>query len=263
MFEINYHWKNADKVAREAFRDDLATAIDDAGWQPLPTDEDPPMYRAIYAGDYAWKLPREAGDARPELYLSIADIFGKVTLSCGRDDLLRRNAEEAFGKLPAGTPRPQLASLELPPIMSSTDCAKPEQSAELDAFLEQGRPGEFISALFARSDYNERLTTWKMWKLEQSGKISPQQLLEIGMRGLQEGSAGGNILAHFALLEEMFPLIDRMGIAQKERNRPALCQAFVDFNHLLARMESATMAQSISTQNALDVEAKRLGVSFD
>lgn len=263
MFEINYHWKNDDKEARENFMSELAAAIDAAGWQPLPAHEDPPMYRATYSGEFAWKRPREDGDGLPELYLAITDLFGKVTLSCARDDFLKRNAEEAFGKLPAGTPRPQRVSLELPPIKTSSDCAQPELSAELDAFFEKGRPGEFVSAILARSDYNERLTTWKMWRLEQSGKISAERLLEVGMRGLEAGSAGGNIFAHFALLEELFPLIDHLATAQKQRDRPAMCKGFVDFNSLMARMEAATMAQSVSTNAALDAEAKRLGVSFD
>lgn len=263
LYEMNYAFKSSDPEIREMTMIEVAEVIDAAGWQRLDPAEDPPMYRAGYSGDFAWEkaLADEVGE--PKLYLALSNMFGEVRLSCGRDDLMRVHAEEAFGKLAPGTPKPSMALIDAPATFSAADCSKPEIAAQLERFENEGRPNDYMTALFARSDYNERLTTWKMWKLEQSGKISAEALLDIGLKGVEAGSQSGNIFAHFKMLEELFPIIDRLAASQKTGNRDAMCQAFIDFNKLLGRMEAATNRQSQTTQAALDAEASRLGVSFD
>ena len=235
-----------------------------AGWEhsPMPLDE-APIYLAGYSGDnlFTRKLA-EPGD-RKRVLLTLDYDLGELTMVCGRDDLLYTHAQEAFGKLPAGTPRPTVPEIAIPAIRKVEECDDPELQQEAKGLFADGGADRFIGMMLERTEYRDRVTSWMIWRLDSSGKISSQRLLNLSMAALSKASPDGDPFAAFALLDKMFPIIDLMAIAEKSNDPVQMCRSLIPFHALLLEADAITLKQTKATQAALSAEAARLGVSFD
>lgn len=242
----------------------LAANLEAAGWRRLdmPSGEEP-MYLIGYGADFAFERAIETPTGKSRILIALDHSLGRFTLTCGREDLLRAHADEAFGKLPPGTPRPTVPEIAVPRIASAAECETPERKAEVAALMAGGGSTKFMGEMMARTRYRDRLTTWMLWKLESSGKISTGALLDLSMNALTEGSPGANPFAALAMIEEMMPLIDGIEAAAKSDDAAAMCRSLIPFHAWITKVDAITLKQTEATQAALAAKARQLGVSLD
>jgi hypothetical protein len=242
----------------------LGKALAAAGWSKLdmPIDK-APLYLTAYASDQSYAKPADGPRGATRVLAAISYELGEVSFTCGRDDLLRDHAQEAFGKLPLGTPRPVVPPINAPNVTVEADCLRPEKIAEVQAVFASGKADRFMGDMLARTTYRDRLTQWMLWRLESSGKISPQRLISLSLTAVGKSSPGGNPLAAMEMLGEMMPVLDLMAKAENTHDADAMCRSLIPLHKLMARADAITLEQTEATQAALVAEAKRLGVSLD
>jgi hypothetical protein len=263
LLAIEYIAPPLDEVALERFAGDLGAVLAGAGWRPKPDDYDPPLYMMIAAGEWTWTRPGPASPEATELVLGLSQGLGELTLTCGRSDLMLTQAREAFGELPPGTPRPAVPEIPVPPIRAEDDCAKPDVAARVGELMTARGTGSFMVKMVARTTYRDRLTSWMVWKLEQSGKITPERLLDLGFSAIGSVSPDGNALAQFEMLGEMFDLLEPLARAEEAQDTEALCRSIVPLQGWFARVDALTSKQTEAMHAVLTAEASRLGVSLD
>lgn len=253
--------RGAESTAREAsLIDALSRAAAEAGWRRLPEMEDfenLPLYLMGLGGERFYEVSDDG-----QVVASLAGGMGAVTLSCGHKALLRSNAEEALGELPAGTPRPQPPAIPAAMPFAAADCDRPEVQREMLAIVD-GRASNPIARLLYRASYAERLSQWKMWRLRGSGRVSRDRLLALSMGALESGSPRGDPLAAFALFSELLDVLQRLADQTEAQQPPAACRTSFELVDVFERMEAITGAQWRAMDVALDGEARRLGVSLD
>lgn len=265
FMQMAYAVAIADKTEAQAIMDAIGTALADAGWAyvNMPPDE-APIYLLGVAGYATFEWPVETVDGPSRVLIGLDHMLGELVMTCARDDLLRAHAEEAFGRLPPGTPRPQVREIAVPHVIDEARCSDPALLAEMDAMLASREFSDgFISAMVERTRYRDRLTTWMLWKLDESGKISTQDLLEMSLSSIGDASPGGDPFAALAMLEEMFPILDEVAAAETARDPQALCRSLIPFHHWITRVDAITLKQTEAIQILLTREAARLGVPFD
>ena len=253
-----------DAAGADALKARIAAALAAAGWERIPLSaEDAPLYLMAYGSDTV--LARPAGEGTPpgRVLLSLDFDRDRLTMTCGRDDLLRAHAEEAFGKLPPGTPRPVVPTIAIPATASPADCDRSEVQAQTAALLAEGITDRFMADMLARTTWRDRLTTWMVWKLRESGKVSSDRLIRLTLSATGKASPGGDPFAALAMIEEMFPLLKTLGEAEKSGDATALCRAMIPFQAWITKVDAITLKQTEGAQAALAAEAKRLGVSLD
>lgn len=265
LMEMTYSYPAPDEGAAYDAMDRIAAALEDAGWSEvtMPPD-DAPIYLIGVAG-YATFAKPAAGDKGPtRVLIGLDHALGEVTLTCGRDDLMRAHADEAFGKLPDGTPRPQVPDIAVPDIADAARCADTAVLAQMEAMFAAGNLDDrYMAAMLARTAYRDRLTQWMLWKLERSGRISSEELVRLSFDSIGAASPGGNPLAALAMLDELLPLIRAIAAAETARDPAALCRALVPFRAFVARADAITLKQTEAVQTRLTREAARLGVPFE
>lgn len=242
----------------------LAEELAKAGWEriDLPAEQ-APLYLAGYGGETVFSRPAE-GDSKPtRVLLAIDRSLGDFTLTCGRDDLLRAHASEAFGDLPAGTPRPQVPDIAVPAMRSEAECDDPAMREKVAALVAGNGTDAFMATMLARTKYRDRLTTWMAWKLESSGRIEKMKLVNLMLGATGSASPGGNPFAALAMFEEMLPIVSRIGAAEKSKDPAAICRALIPFHAWMTKVDAITLKQTQGAQAALAAEAKKLGISLD
>lgn len=254
----------AEEPRAKALMERLGSALSAAGWTKEAVAEgEVPLYLGGYSGDFVFSRALPEQGERKRVLLALSYDLGELTLMCGRDDLMYAHAEEAFGKLPPGTPRPTVPEIALPTIRTAQDCASPELQNETRALFADGGADRFMAAMLARTGYRDRLTTWMIWRLDSSGKITPDRLMRVSMSALSGARPRGDPFAALALLDEMFPIIDQMIAAEKSNDAAQMCRSIIPFHALMLKADAITLKQTAATQAALTAEARRLGVSLD
>jgi hypothetical protein len=263
LMAIEYVAPSLDEDSLERFAADLGAILAGAGWQPKPADFDPPLYMLIATGDWTWTRPAPASPEPNELVLGLSQGLGELTLTCGRSDLMLAHTREAFGELPPGTVRPAMPDIPVPPIHAEADCAKPDVAARVRGLMTSMGTGSFMAKMVARTTYRDRLSTWMLWKLEQSGQITPERLADLGFSAIGSVSPDGNVFAQFEMLGEMFDLLEPLARAEEAQDTDALCRSIVPLQSWFARVDALTLKQTEAMHAALTAEASRLGVSLD
>ena len=238
----------------------LVRAAEGAGWQRKAEWDDSgqlPLYLLPIAGDAVFELPGGGG-----IIASFGWALGELTMSCGQNALLRANAEEAFGRLPEGTPRPQPPALKLQPAFVAEDCGRPEVQEEMLSILE-GRPNGAIGKLLHAASYSERLHQWKSWKLQSSGKVSDERMMKLALAALETGSPGGDPMAGFALFPKLFDAFGRLVEEAEAGDRAAACRTSFDLLGVYKEMELVAARQWKTMDAAIEAEARKVGVSLD
>lgn len=244
--------------------DRIGLALEGSGWSVLElAPEDAPIYLIGYSGSHAFTRPVTVDGKETRVLLSLNHDFGELSLACGRDDLLLVHANEAFGKLPPGTPRPKVPEIAVPIVRSETQCTDPALLGEVQTLIADGKADSFAAAMLARATYRDRLSTWMQWKLDSSGKISSDDLIKLSFSSLGGASPGGNPFAALAMVEEMFPIIAQIDKAAKTQDPAAVCRSLIPFHVWMTKVDGITLKQTQAMQAAITAEAKRLGVSLD
>ena len=263
LMEMTYAAKLLQAQAA-GFTAKLADALAAAGWATADMPEgQQPLYLMGYGGGRTFQKPVTDGAITTRVLAHLDYLLGEMTLSCGRDDLLRRHAGEAFGELPPGTPRPSVPEVALPPVQTLADCDDPARLEAVAASMNDRSADSFIGTMLARTTWRDRLTTWMTWKLESSGKIDKRRLLNLIMGSAGKASPGGNPFATIQMLPELFDKVEMLAAAEKSGDRAGYCRGIVDFRGWVARVDGITLRQTEATQAALAAEAKKLGVSLD
>ncbi|KRA83704.1 hypothetical protein ASD76_06675 [Altererythrobacter sp. Root672] len=264
LFGIEYTTPDEeDEGAFAAFALGLDGVLAPMGWERQPADFDPPLYLLTLTGDWTWFRPVETEQGPTKLVLSLSNSVLGMTLACGRDDLAETHAREAFGDLPPGTPRPKVPEIPVPTLLSVADCAKPEVEAEVAKVFATESMDGFMASMVARTTYRDRLTGWMTWKLEQSGKISTEDLIDLSFSSIGSVSPGGDPFAQLGMIQEMFDLLGPVAEAEEAGDAAALCRTLVPLQDWFTRVDALTLEQTEATQAALTAEAARVGVSFD
>lgn len=259
FMEMVYSFETADEDAAFDLLDELGWQLEDAGWVGSAIERDNyPVYLVGYDGRM---FEQSAGHTRVLIGLDYA--LREISLSCGRDDLLRTHAEEVFGNLPSGTPRPSVPAIAAPIVASAAECESEAAQVEARALIESGGHSGFMATMLARTTHRDRLTEWMLWKLDQSGTLTPQELVALSFSAVGDASPGGNPLAAFSMIEEMFPLIDSLDAAHLANDPAAMCRALIEFHSWVGRVDAITLAQTQALHTRLEAEAARLGVSLE
>ena len=243
----------------EALYESLDAWLTADGWLQRPEGYDAPLYQLRYAGDLSWYKPTGTAAEAPEIMLDLSEFADEVTLSCARSDLALLALEEELGRLPKGTPRPLEPQLPMVPVPSVADCARPEITAEIDAFIKDGTPDAYVRTLLARGDYQDRLSQWMMWRLEEAG-ASSDEVLELALDAtLLDGGPEGFGASLEALLE-VFPLAAQLEAAKTAGDRDGVCRAFVDITAIYQRLAANAAAQTRALQASYRREAPKYGI---
>jgi hypothetical protein len=255
-----YEVTTLDAARAAALTEALSQAFEAAGWRRRPELEqigDMPLYLVALSGDRMYELP----GATPVL-VGFGPGLGGFTLACGRKDLMLANAEETFGQLPPGTPRPQPPVLPSVTGRSPADCDRPEVQRELLTIID-GRANNPIALLLSRANYAERLAQWKKWRLTSSGRVSDERMMDILFGGLESGSPGGDPMAAFSLLSPMLDALQRLADEAEAGRSADACRTSLVLVGIFERMEAASAAQWRGIDAAIEAEARRVGVSLD
>ncbi len=265
FMEMAYSLPITDKDEARAIMDAIGAALEEAGWinVNMPPDE-VPLYLGAVSGYATFERPVETETGQARILIGLDHQMGKLVLTCVRDDLLRAHFKEALGSLPPGTPQPKVPNIVVPQVKDETSCSDPALLARMEEMLATGEFGDgFLSAMVQRSSYRDRLTSWMLWKLGESGKLSEEDLLEMRWSSIGDSSPAGNPLAALEMLTEMFSILEGVAGAEETRDPQAVCRSLLPFHEWIARVDTITFNQTEAIQTMLTREAARLGVSFD
>ncbi|MDZ4307869.1 hypothetical protein [Allopontixanthobacter sp.] len=265
FMEMAYSVPITDKDEALAIMDAIGAALEEAGWTKVSfPQDDAPLYLLPISGYATFERPVEAETDQTRILIGLDHQLGELVLTCARDDLLRTHFSEAMGNLPPGTPRPMVPEIALPQVKDAASCSDPAMLAQMEEMLATSEFGdEFLSTMVARSSYRDRLTTWMWWKLEESEKISVEDLLEMMWSSTSEGSPGGNPLAALEMISEMFPILEGVAAAEETRDSQAVCLSLLPFHEWITQVDTITFNQTEAFQSRLSHEAARLGVSLE
>lgn len=210
---------------------------------------------AFYSAETA-----RVGPGRKGIRASLTLLGSEVSFSCEDMAMWEVQFAEAFGTLPEGTPRPVAPESIRPEAINPQICVAAEGQAQIRAYAKTDDTDAMTRFLLERSNYAERLTTWKSDRLKKSGKVSDDRLLELALSGLQ---TGGDPLAGLAVVGEMLEMAEEITKQEKAGNSEAACRAGVRMLGSLQKIDKTVSAQWAAMNAALDAEAKKLGVSLD
>jgi hypothetical protein len=260
LAQIEYEVSESDKERGEMALLTLATAAEAAGWVRNSALEEPdklPFYLTPVSGDIVYDVPGGEG-----VVASISYGLGTLRLACANKALLRANAEEAFGKLPPGTPRPVALAVDPGTKHSAADCSRPEAQEAMLTVLD-GRPDAITARIMLGLNHTERLTEWKSWRLRESGKVSAERLAALTIEALEASSPGGDPLAGFALFPELFATLKKLAHQSDAGDKAGACRAALEMADVYRRMEAISSRQWKAMDALLEAEARKAGVSLD
>lgn len=266
LFQMTYTFRPTDDAAARAFMLAIGTIlVQDGGWTQVERDFDnTPMSMINAVGWLSFEKASEADGAPTRVFLALDHSLGEVSLTCSREDLTKAQFGEAFGRLPAGTPRPAVPEIPVPAGLGPDRCGDEAVLAEMRSLIAEERFADtFMARMLERTTYRDRLTTWMMWKLEQSGKVDPMVLVNLTLDAVGGASPGGNPFAAMEKFIDMMPIVTRLGAAEKAEDPQALCLALVDFQGWVRDVDAITLNQTGAAHRALEAKARELGVSLD
>lgn len=266
LFQMTYSFKLADEDEAQDIMAQIGEVLEEeAGWTYVARDFDnTPLSMINAVGWLSFEKAVEADGAPTRVFLALDHGLGEVTLTCSREDLTRVQFGEAFGRLPEGTPRPAMPEVAIPPALDPVRCADEAVLAEMRSLIAEERfTDRFSAIMLERTSYRDRLTTWMIWKLDQSGKIDTMEIVGLVMKASGYASPDGNPFAAMKKVLDMLPILKRMGEAQKADNPPALCLALADFQSWIGEVDALTSKQTEAAHGALEAKARELGVSLD
>ncbi len=211
-------------------------------------------------------LTDDGSDSRKpdDVSLSVSAMGNSLHISCENMFYGKKHMDEAFGMMPVGSPRPVFTATVVEPFLAS-DCDDP---SKLKRRMEMVENGDLVSNApdFARVQYEERLSDWKIMKLVSSGKITYDAITEKVIGLLDDPETMKTMEDGMALMDDMFKALEGVD----ENDVRAVCLAFQKFTAkskpAIAPVAGATgdavTPQWRLTHQMLDKEAKRLGVSF-
>ncbi len=256
-FDPNVSFSKADGAALGEQIDPLLRAL---GWERhiTPDPGEVPMYLLGTVGDYTWKKTTGTGAQRSIIYLSVDAFAQQIYLTCAHDQLLQKLMREGLGRIPDGTPRPELPELPMARAPTMATCLAPENAAELEAFMSNGRPTNFITIALARGDYHQKLARWIEWRLEAAG-MDADALFDLMM----DWADPGKMTDSFALLKQLPGLLSTLDKARDSGDQKAACSALVALSGFFDQTERKAMAQTSEFEKRARVHAKKLGISLD
>lgn len=266
LFQMTYSFKLADEEEAQDIMAQIGDVLEEeAGWIYVERDFDnTPLSMISAVGWLSFEKVVEVDGAPTRVFLALDHGLGEVTLTCSREDLTRAQFGEAFGRLPEGTPRPALPEVAIPPALDPVRCADEAVLAGMrDLIAEERFADRFSARMLERTSYRDRLTTWMIWKLDQSGKIDAMEIVGLVMKASGYASPDGNPLAAMEKVLDMLPIVKRMGDAQKAGEPQSMCLALADFQSWIAEVDALTGKQTAAAHAALEAKARELGVSLD
>ncbi len=198
-------------------------------------------------------------DGRTGVRASFGHLGGWVTFECTSMPMMVAQANEAFGDLPADTPKPEAVVIPKPESLKPEICTTEDGLAQIDAIF-GGKPDAMMRYVSARAKYHEKIVQWKSNRLEKSGKVSKDRLLQITLGGL---NGGGDMMAGLGAVMDMFAKAADIAKLQKAGDRPGACRATVAMLKNFEKVDVSVTRQWAGIEAGLDAEAAKRGVSFD
>ena len=247
-----------------AFVDGLVPMIANEGWQPVSLDMDElPIGLMAYYGDYVFERDIETDGGPQRQMLSISYSMGEVSLTCGMADLTLAMVDEALGKLPDGTPRPEQADIPLPPRYGPQQCGDADFTVQIWDQSETSPATTYLSALLRRQDYYSRLVQWLGWKLEESGRFTPEEI--VGLMMGPDGAGGYTDAMHGALnsFGDIIEISKAMADTREAGDRAGFCLAMMRMQDLLVKFDEIGPQGNSAAITALERAAKENGITLD
>jgi hypothetical protein len=205
--------------------------------------------------------------APDETTFTIALLGNHMTLTCENAVQAQVGFDEASGRMPVGTARPQLADYVVP--QSGFTVADCDDAAKREAFQREmdERGQAAFSPNWARKAYEEDLAYWKIMKLTSSGKTDFDSVSNHIVSLMDNPDTLAAFEGGLATLEEFGAEIEKLDPQDEAGMCRAMHKVIVRASALAApkpgALDDAVTPQWQATHEWLDKEAKRLGVSFD
>jgi hypothetical protein len=248
--------KNANLAA-----DQLARLVEARGWIAL---EKPEKNSDEYA--YLFAIKAEAGDVTATT-LGIVAYDDSLIVTCQNSETATINDEEAGGKMPVGSPRPDFADYAPEPVsFTPADCDNPGRVEELQIAL-NASSRSFLSPNWSRVAYEDDLASWKIMKLTSSGKIDYDTVSGKIIALIDTPETEKDMQDAAKMLEDHVDAMQKL----EPNDQAGMCRLIFAFEQRLnasllpdpnASGDGKTRAWR-ATHQLLDAEAKRLGVSFE
>lgn len=202
------------------------------------------------------------GLGRQGVRASLGFLGSEVSFACEDMAMVETHAREVFGDLPPGTPRPVAPTNPRPEALNPALCTTAEGRAGIDAITRGSDQDALTRFIVERMNYMERIVVWKTDRLEKSGKVSKDRMLQLATSGFGAKGAG-DALAGLQAVMDMLKLAEKAEDLRAAGDLPGACRATVQAVGGMEKVEKATAAQWAGIESALDAEAKRLGISLD
>jgi hypothetical protein len=183
----------------------------------------------------------------------------KLAFSCLSVPLALVSLDEAFGHLAPGTPKPVLPRSPVPEGFDAAQCDDPAARAQFLAVSSSGTD-PLTRYIDERMDFAERMITWKLDRLRDSGKISEDGIGRFLFGQFDTPVSRNSLQAGLEIFESMDEDVKAYGAAT---NGAESCRALVAILGKLRAIADATDPQRQAMEAAIDREAARLGVSLE
>lgn len=242
----------------------IGPMLESSGWTRKETIDslNTPMYLIGSVGEYTWEKEIAWGEETSKLFFNVDAFAGQAILTCTHDRLSLLFLQEGLGRIPDGTPRPEAPDLPFIPVPDLETCLSPAYTAEIEAFMANGRPNSFIGALLARSDHHTKLSQWIGWRLEQAG-MTKDEVFKMMMDSIVMEDGANSLSASLDIFGQLFPLLDGLSNARKSGDRLEACKSFVAITDIYNKLETNAQAQTAELEQRARVHAERLGISLD
>lgn len=202
------------------------------------------------------------GTGRQGVRASLTLIGPEVNFACEDMAMVETHAREVFGDLPPGTPRPAPPASPRPAALDPALCATAEGRASIDAITSGGDQDALTRYIVERMNYMERIVTWETDRLEKSGKVSKDRMLQL-LSSAFTGKGAGDALAGLNVVTEMLELAEKAEELRAAGDLPGACRTTLQTLAGMEKVEKATATQWAGMETAIDAEARRLGISLD
>ncbi|QIG53261.1 hypothetical protein G6N82_03040 [Altererythrobacter sp. BO-6] len=252
--------EESDQVDGVEWQLGLAQMLEKGGWRDLADDVryDPRWQEWRYAKEFMI-------DGEPRQLLIEIEMSGNYAVTCSDIELNTMADNEGLGLLEPDSPRPAMVEVARAVLPDPSTCDRPEIHDMFSTNEKLEAAGHKLDEIFPKANaegdaarFGERLRTWLVWKMLESGKIPQEDIWQVE-EGLYPDASEERQDDLIGFLEDAGAIME----AQKQGDGQTVCQKFLS---LFAKQRAADERQAArwaKLNAALEAEAVRRGIALD